>query len=458
MHILLINPWIYDFTAYDFWSKPLGLLYIASLLQKYTEFDLSYIDCLDRYHPLLTKRLPTKPDGRGPFFKQEVAKPAVVKDIPRKYSRYGLPVSLFEYELSQLPVPDVVLTGCTMTYWYPGVQHVIEIIRKKWGQVPVILGGVYATLMPQHARRFSGADYIVEGYGEKEILPLLREILGDKACPSFRFEGLDDLPPPAFDLLRDRATIPLLTSRGCPFNCSFCAVHLLTGVFEQKKPSSVAKEIEDNYLKYHIQNIAFYDDALLLNKKTHILPILKEVANKNISVAFHTPNGLHIREIDLELARLLKKANFKSLFLSQESFDEAILQESSAKLSAGDLERALKNLERAGFKRSEINVYLIAGLPGQEATSLRESIIRIQKLGAKPRLAFFSPVPGTKKWEEIVENGYLSQEADPLLHNKLLFPYLWGNISPEDLNEIKQLLNRTVKSKPQNVKGKKSKG
>jgi len=122
------------------------------------------------------------------------------------------------------------------------------------------------------------------------------------------------------------------------------------------------------------------------------------------------------------------------------------------------LERALKNLERAGFKRSEINVYLIAGLPGQEATSLRESIIRIQKLGAKPRLAFFSPVPGTKKWEEIVENGYLSQEADPLLHNKLLFPYLWGNISPEDLNEIKQLLNRTVKSKPQNVKGKKSKG
>jgi len=318
MHILLINPWIYDFTAYDFWSKPLGLLYIASLLQKYTEFDLSYIDCLDRYHPLLTKRLPTKPDGRGPFFKQEVAKPAVVKDIPRKYSRYGLPVSLFEYELSQLPVPDVVLTGCTMTYWYPGVQYVIEIIRKKWGRVPVILGGIYATLMPQHARRFSGADYIVEGYGEREILPLLREILGDKACPSFRFEWLDDLPPPAFDLLRDRATIPLLTSRGCPFNCSFCAVHLLTGVFEQKKPSSVAKEIEDNYLKYHIQNIAFYDDALLLNKKAHILPILKEVANKNISVAFHTPNGLHIREIDLELARLLKKANFKSLFLSQE--------------------------------------------------------------------------------------------------------------------------------------------
>jgi len=445
MHILLINPWIYDFTAYDFWSKPLGLLYIASLLKKYTKFKLGFIDCLNRSHPLLPKKLATKPDGRGPFLKQEVAKPDLIKNIPRRYSRYGLPLSLFEYELSQQPVPDVVMLTCIMTYWYPGVQQAIEIIRQKWGQVPVVLGGIYATLMPDHARRFSGADYIVEGHGERKIFHILREILGDKACPALKFERLDELPSPAFEFLEQEDPLPLLTSRGCPFNCSFCAVPILGGLFEQRKPHFVIKEIENNYLKYQSHNIAFYDDALLINKKNHILPILKEVAAKNLPLAFHTPNGLHIREIDIELALLFKKTNFRSIFLSQESFEEEILQESSAKVAAGDLEKSLNNLEKAGFKRDEINVYLIAGLPGQEASGLRESIVHIQKLGARPRLAYFSPVPGTKKWQEMTKKGYLSQNSDPLLHNKLLFPYLWGNISPEDLKHIKQLMQRERK-------------
>ncbi|MFQ5721697.1 MAG: B12-binding domain-containing radical SAM protein, partial [Candidatus Aminicenantales bacterium] len=359
----------------------------------------------------------------------------------------GLPLSVFKYELSQQPVPDVVLIGCTMTYWYPGVQQVIEIIRQKWGGVPVILGGIYATLMPEHARRFSGADYIVEGHGEKKIFHLLREILGEKACPSLKFENLEDLPPPAFDLQQERATVPILTSRGCPFNCSFCAGPLLGGIFEQRKPYSVIKEIENDYLKYHTRNIAFYDDALLLNKKTHILPILKEVEAKNLPLAFHTPNGLHIREIDLQLALLFKKTNFRSIFLSQESFEEAVLKESSAKVAPGELEKALNNLEKAGFKRHEINVYLIAGLPSQETSGLKESIVHIKKLGARPRLAYFSPVPGTKKWQEMIKKGYLTHDSDPLLHNKLLFPYLWGNISAEDLKEIKQLIQREVKWK-----------
>lgn len=103
--ILLVNPWIYDFTAYDFWLKPLGLLYIGSILRKNTDCRIHFIDCLDRHHPLLEMKLKTKPDGRGSFPKQEVAKAEVLKDIPRRYSRYGVPVSLFQQELERLPLP-----------------------------------------------------------------------------------------------------------------------------------------------------------------------------------------------------------------------------------------------------------------------------------------------------------------------------------------------------------------
>jgi len=440
-HILLLNPWIYDFTAYDFWLKPLGLLYIASILREHTNFRLSFIDCLDRYHPLLPKKMKVKLDGRGPFPKEEVLKPLILKEVPRKYSRYGIPVPLFLHELDRLASPDLVLLTCNMTYWYPGVQLAVELVRKKFGRVPLVLGGVYATLMPQHAQSSTGVDVVVQGAGERKILPLLREVFGDSHLPEIKFESLEEIPWPAFNFLRNKRDLPLLTSRGCPFNCSFCAASLLYESFKQRRPSSVLAEIEYHHHQFHTYNFAFYDDALLLNKKHHLIPLLKEVIKKKLSLAFHTPNGLHIREIDFELASLFKKANFQSLFLSQESFEERILAKASAKVSAHDLEKALNSLERAGYDCRNVNVYLMIGLPGQDILTLKESILHVRRLGARPRLAYFSPVPGTAEWRALIKKGNLAQDDDPLLHNKLTFPYLWGNFSSEDFESIQNLVN-----------------
>ena len=109
-------------------------------------------------------------------------------------------------------------------------------------------------------------------------------------------------------------------------------------------------------------------------------------------------------------------------------------------MSKGDLEKALVHLERAGYSRQKINVYLMVGLPGQDVSSIRESILHVCKLGARPRLAYFSPVPGTEEWRYLVENGYLAHDADPLLHNKLTFPYLGWSVSPQDFESLRNLL------------------
>jgi len=441
-NILLINPWIYDFTAYDFWLRPLGLLYIASLLQKYTRFRLDLIDCLGRGHPALEKSMKTKPDGRGPFIKEEVPKPSVLKKVPRKYSRYGIPIELFLHQLEEVPSPDLVLLTCTMTYWYPGVQLAVELIRRKFGQVPMVLGGIYATLLPEHARSFSGADVIFQGMGEKGVIPLVREILGDGYSADIQVETLDEIPWPAFDLMPGQDVLPLLTSRGCPFQCSFCASPLLYKKFEQRPPLSVVSEIEYHYHRYRNRNFAFYDDALLLKKKSHIVPLLKGVIQRDLPVFFHTPNGLHIREIDSELASLFMKANVQSLFLSQESTDSEVLEKAGSKVSEGDLERAIVHLERAGYRRQEINVYLMAGLPGQTYSSIKESVFHVQRLDAVPRLAYFSPVPGTREWKDLVKGGCIAPDADPLLHNKLAFMFLKGDISPQDLKQLKDLIDK----------------
>jgi hypothetical protein len=195
-NVLLINPWIYDFTAYDFWMKPLGLLTVASLIRRFTPHSVSFIDCLDRSHPGLEKSPAMKADGRGPFAKEEVPKPAVLRGVPRRFSRYGIPVAVFEEELARSPKPDVVLLTSAMTYWYPGVQAVVDLVRRRFGSVPVVLGGVYATLCPDHARAETGADLVVPGPAGAALFAALAAALDSGPSPprTFRTRTLCPFP------------------------------------------------------------------------------------------------------------------------------------------------------------------------------------------------------------------------------------------------------------------------
>lgn len=437
-YLLLINPWIHDFTAYDFWMKPLGLLYMAALLRSYSDYPVKLIDCLDRNHPLLEKPMKTRADGRGPLPKQEIAKPDILRDIPRKFSRYGIPPFVIRQELERLPVPEAVLITGNMTYWYPGIQEVIEMIRVVFGRVPVLLGGVYPTLCPEHAGTL-GADALAVGPGEKLLFPILQEFLGKKGLYPPESMEAEDIPSPAFDLLRKPSSLPVLTSRGCPFQCPYCAGPKLHPSFQQRDPDSVVSEISSAVLDLEVGNIAFYDDALLVGKKNHFLPILRKLARLKLPAAFHTPNGLHIREIDRETARLFYKANVRSLYLSQESFDRAVMED-SPKVGEEDLSRALNYLDLAGYRRENVNVYLMAGLPGQDPEGVVDSIKRVLALGARPRLSYFSPVPGTETWKRLAGEKRIDIRGDPLLHNKLAFAYIWGDMSARDFRRIKSIL------------------
>lgn len=450
-HILLINPWIYDFTAYDFWSKPLGLLQIGAIVRQYTGCQVHLIDCLDRFHPGLKKNYASKPDGRGPLPKEEVTKPEVLKFVPRKFSRYGLPLDLFMEELAKQPAPEAVLITCGMTYWYPGVQLATELVRTRFGRVPIILGGIYPTLLPEHARRASGADIIVCGPGENQILSLLKEILGDRLVQERKFEDLDDLPLPAYDLLRNRETLPFLTSRGCPYRCSYCASSLLFPRFEQKRPQQVIADIQWLVQKLNCRHLAFYDDALLLASRFHFKPILKGLINNSLNLSLHSPNGLHVQAIDEEMAHLMKAAGFISLYLSQESLDPSWLKECSPKVEPEDLMKAIHSLEAAGFERPNLNVYLLAGLPGQDWDRLINDIEEVQRLGLRPRLAYFSPIPGTREWKKVVDQGILREDSDPLLQNKIAFLYLQGEEVILKLREVQRKLAPTERDQKPDI-------
>jgi radical SAM superfamily enzyme YgiQ (UPF0313 family) len=446
-NILLIHPWIYDFTAYDFWVKPLGLLYVAALLEKHTRHRLSFVDCLDRSHPGLRRPVRSKPDG--PFPKETVPKPRILARVPRRFSRYGIPIPLFEEALGRVPRPDAVLMTCGMTYWYPGVQAAIDLVRRRFGAVPVILGGIYASLCPKHAASQSGADVVAVGPAETSLFPALSKVLGDTAVPDVPpSPGLASLPPPSFGMLRDRSWLPVLTSRGCPFRCTFCASRLLAARFEQRTPASVAAEIESHRARFGTRDFSFYDDALLVNKERHIVPLLERLVAAAVPLRFHTPNGLHLRAIDPPLARLLRRAGFASLYLSLESTDPCLLREKTPKASPEELAPALAALESAGYRRRDIGVYLIAGLPGQDAASVKESVGFVRSLGATPRVAFFSPIPRTDEWAGLSSRGLVTDETDPLLHNKLAFAYLKADFAPDGFEGLRRFLTEAWDSPP----------
>ena len=212
-HLLLVNQWIHDFAAYDFWAKPLGLLQLAGILRAH-DIRISYMDCLDRFHPGANVTGAQKRPGRGAYLKTRIPRPAGLKDVPRYFSRYGIPVEWFREDLSNIPQPDVVMVTSLMTYWYPGVQETIQQTREVFPDTPIILGGIYASLCLEHASKQSGADIVTTGHGEGRVLDLVSDATGVSLVPGFDPQDLDTYPYPAFDLQHWIPYVPILTSRG----------------------------------------------------------------------------------------------------------------------------------------------------------------------------------------------------------------------------------------------------
>lgn len=439
--ILLVNPWIHDFAAHDHWAKPMGLLYIASCL-RIMNYDINVLDCLISMHGLTDGAgIPPfrrKGDGRGSYPKEEIPRPAALRGIPRKFSRYGLPPRLVEMRLKKMQRPDLVLVTSFMTYWYPGVSETIRLIRSLWKSVPVVLGGIYATLCTGHAVTHSGADLVIPGEGIANLSGLLRDVLGDPPEPARRSEGLDHLPYPAYDLLPFLDQVPILTSRGCPFRCTYCASHQIEPRYQRRDPASVADEITYWHEHRGMIDFSFYDDALLTYPQQMILPLLREVIHRNLKCRFHCPNGLHLRNMDEELAHLLFQAGFKTLRFGFETADSDRQRETGGKTRSSDLIEAMRCLRKAGYRSGEVGIYLLCGLPGQGVAEIAEGIDFVRACGARPILAEYSPIPGTALWEQAVTASPYPIAEEPLFHNNTLLPCADRELTLPVFRELKR--------------------
>jgi len=429
--ILLFNPWIYDFAAYDFWIKPLGLLQLGSLLRN-AGYDIELIDCLDRFHPALEqfpdiKSAQFKSNGTGKFLREQIEKPEILDHIPRKYCRYGLPLYVVKHLLDRINnTPSAILVTSVMTYWYPAVRDAVGLLRLYFPNTPVILGGVYATLCPEHARENIHPDYLCVGPGETKIFEQLREITAqphDK-IPDSRFENL---PYPVYDLYENLKSVAINTSRGCPNKCSFCASKILNSHYSRRAADDVFNEISHWHLTRNVQHFAFYDDALLHKANDYIKPLLQHIIARNLKIDLHTPNGLQPRYVDAQFAELFYQAGGHTIRLSFETANQERQKRMSAKVTCRELENAVHQLEKAGFSRDKIGVYVMMGLPDQDFDEVTDSVNFVMDLGVKINMASFSPIPQTLEWHRAIDAGVWNEHEDLLLTNTSIYP-VWSKI------------------------------
>jgi radical SAM superfamily enzyme YgiQ (UPF0313 family) len=316
---------------------------------------------------------------------------------------------------------DVALIQTVMTYWYPGVKEVIEDLRRLSPKTKIVLGGVYATLCREHASSL-GADLVVDGLNLDPLWKFLELTLNKNELPYW--DGYAQLN-----------TGVLKLADGCPFKCTYCSVPQVYPTFHARPLERSLAEF-DALLDRGVENVVFYDDALLYQPEKILAPFLREVLKRPRRVNFHTPNALNARFISLELAQLMVEAGFKIVYLGFESSAYEWQKKTGGKVYSHELERAVENLLDAGAKLEHLHAYLIVGHPQADQQNVEASMRFASSLGIRVMLSEFSPIPGTPDGEACRKVAGLNLD-EPLYHNKTAFPIFYLGI--DEINRLKTL-------------------
>jgi len=430
--VLLIQPPIYDFALYDLYLKPYGLLRLGRWFAE-SGYRVDFVNGLDYMDGETVSRLgkvKRKSDGTGKFHRIPVKTPSGLEGKDRRFARYGMLPEVFRKKIAASS-PDLILITSGMTYWYKGVVEAVETVREVHPGVPAAVGGIYATLMPEHCRENTGADFVVEGDGA----PALRRILMSLNLPVP--EGEPEGVLPVENVWKDAGILRLNT--GCPYHCDYCASDIISDSFLPGNAERGYLQMKEMHERFGTENFAFYDDALLINKERTFVPFLRKAVEENTGLNFYLPNAVHLQFLDKDVSVLMKRAGFKDIRLGFESSSADFHSRYDDKYSVSDFARAVENLKSAGFGSRDITVYILAGLPRQDYMEVEDSLRYAAGFNVRVSLAEYSPVPGTPLWEESVRLCPLPLEEEPLYHNNTFFSMEWEGFTRENLAYLKQL-------------------
>ncbi len=395
MNILLINP-PYNIERYmgklgkvGFVFPPIGLLYIASYIRK----------C----NPSLNIKIYDFQVEEENF-----------QDFLKKFK------------------PDIVGITCQSALVYSTLK-IAEDIKKIDQKIKVIVGGVHASIRPQDILNSENVDLIVKGEGEETFLEIcnnksLKKIKGisykSKLGETIHNPerpinyNLDNYPMPALDLvpIEKYKTSPdiktgtrlgiLLTSRGCPYSCIFCANKVLTKrKYRARSVKSVVEEIEYYIKNYDIDQLVIMDDNFVVNKQQTIR-LCEEFIKRGYPKKFKWWAQARVDCLDEEVLKIMKKAGCSILSLGLESGNQRLLNLINKGITLQQVVNNVKLVKKAGINS---RASFILGLPTE---TKEESLQTIKFAYSLPldqvRFSIATPFPGTKLWDIAVKEGKIN--------------------------------------------------
>jgi len=449
--ITLINPPWYNNTKTSIKSMNLGLSYIAAYLRS-KRYEVAAIDALfegeDHIVPIRFKY--------------------------QQVYRMGL-----SYEEIAQKIPkdsDLIAISAPFSNHATIIKELSAHIKKMHPNRPIVIGGTYPSTSPEDILSID-VDYAVCGEGE---IPLEKILSGEdpptikgvysKKNGKLMGEGradiimnLDDIPFPARDIFhyqeildtvgparirvgtdivtRESRGVPIITSRGCPYDCTFCSVHFVHGYrWRYRSAENVLAEITELVNKYQVSGLAIIDDHLA-GKRDRFIEILDGLIERDLRVEWGTPNGIRVDYLDEEVMEKMKKAGCSSLVLGIQHGDPKMLETMQTKLDLSKVEEAVKIGSRL---KLDMAAFFIIGHPGEDRQSFMRMIEygrRLGKYGLKDfRINIARAYPKTKLFKYCQENDLFVKKD---VENILIFPGddIEANIKTKDFDP-RELIRR----------------
>ncbi len=383
--------------------------------------------------------------------------PEQVSELKIDYLYRGMKLE----DISKQVDPDTDVVGLTNLFSisFPIVVALANKIKEDHPSVKLVVGGAHPSGVPREALGHPSIEYVILSEGEDTFIALCEAIrLNDyfkfKALdgiayrengeiivkPKLTFnQDLDALPFPARHLVpHDQYSnlreahgpiqgkyTTMLTSRGCPFKCTFCTPQLWNFRYRVRSAQNVVDEIEYCYKNYGITEFHIEDENLTVNK-ARLLEICNEIKRRNLKIKWQTPNGIRASVTDWEMLRAMKDSGCYHITVAPESGSERVLKEIVKKTQ--NLESVTTVVERASKLGINVAAYMMLGLPGEKKEDVELSIKYMMKLAkvGLDEVAFgvFVPLPGSALFTQLQKEGKL--------------PDTWeGYASATDMSKVK---------------------
>jgi radical SAM superfamily enzyme YgiQ (UPF0313 family) len=458
--ILLVQPPIEDFYLTKKRTLPYGLCSIAGSLKSHG-YNVEIFDALATNKAKIIE-WPEEFEYLRPFY----GKPDVSSfSLFHGYKHFGFS---FEHigKIARDQSPFLIGISSLFTPYFDSVLKTAKIIKNFLPDCKIVVGGHHPTKLPKAVMECLQIDYVIQGEGEESI-PLLANALREHTdidqVPGIVFrkndkslhisepawlKKLSGLPTPAFNLVKQKfyqrngkGAAIVVSSRGCPMKCSYCAVSAASSnaPFRQREIDDVIKELESQVEIYDIAFIDFEDENLCL-KKSWFLSLMNQMKIKfpERNFELRAMNGLFPSSIDKDIIKAMKSAGFKTLNLSLGSASKQQLK----KFCRKDVRHAFENaLDLAEQYHLQSVSYIIAAAPGQDP---EQSVDDLLYLATKPTLAglsVFYPAPGSIDYKHCEDRKLLPRSFSLMRSTALPIVDTCSRVQSVTLLRLSRILN-----------------